>query len=32
MQMWRGVLSDEEIAKLAKAAHAKVVVAEAKTE
>jgi len=30
MQMWRGVLSDDQIAKLAKAAHAKVVVAEAK--
>jgi hypothetical protein len=32
MQMWRGVLSDDEIAKMAKAAHAKVVVAEAKKE
>ena len=32
MQMWRGVLSDEEIAKMAKAAHERVVVAEAKKE
>jgi hypothetical protein len=32
MQMWRGVLSDEEIAKMAKAAHGRVVVEEAKKE
>jgi hypothetical protein len=32
MRMWRGVKSTEEIAKMAKAAHTKVVVAEAKKE
>ena len=32
MQMWRGVLSDDEIANLAEAAHERVVVAEAKKE
>jgi hypothetical protein len=32
MQMWRGVKSAEEIAKLAKAAHGRVVVEEAKKE
>ena len=30
MQMWRGVLSDEEIAKMAKAAHGRVVIEEVK--
>jgi len=32
MQMWRGVKSDEEIAKMAEAAHGKVVVEDAKKE
>ena len=32
MQMWRGVLSDAEIAKMAEAAHERVVIEEAKKE